>query len=70
MRINEAGQDDPLAGVDHLTIGINQRFDLATPSDGFNFVAAHQHRAVFDNRELAQISARASAFRARKRYDL
>jgi hypothetical protein len=68
--IDKAREQDALAGVDDFAIGVDQRFDLATPSNGFDPIAAHKHRTVFDNCELAQIATRTSVFRARERDDL
>lgn len=67
MGIDKTGKQDTLTGIDDFTVGIDQSLDFATASDGFDHAIAHQHRAVFDDRKLAQIAARASAFRARER---
>jgi hypothetical protein len=42
-----------MAGIDHFAICADQTFDIASPAYGFNVFATHQHRAVFDDRELA-----------------
>lgn len=70
MSIYEAGQDNSLARVNNFTIGIDQRFNLAPAADGFDPIATHEQPAIFNDCELTQIAARASAFRARERDNL
>ena len=43
---------------------------FAASADGINAVTSNQHRAVFDDRKLAQIAARAWPAGAGKRYQL
>jgi lipopolysaccharide biosynthesis protein len=68
VRIDKARHHDAVAGVDHFTVRVNQAFDFAASTDGFDELATHEHRAVFDDRELTQITARSRASRAREGY--
>ena len=43
---------------------------FAPPADGFDHLAAHQERAIFNDRELSQIAACARAMRAAERDEL
>lgn len=70
MRIDKPGQQHAFAGINYVAIDINQRFDFTTTANGFDASIAYQHGAIFNDRELAQITARARAFRARERDDL
>jgi hypothetical protein len=70
MRIDKPGQHHTFAGVDHFAVGFDQCFDFTTTANGLDTFVAHQYCSVVDTRELAEITARASAFRARERDDL
>jgi hypothetical protein len=45
---------------------MNERFYFAPSARGFNAIIAYEHRAVFDDRKLTQIAARARPVGARK----
>lgn len=62
-------QDAPIR-VKDFAVRVNQSFDFATTTDGFYPIIADQHCPVFNDCELAQITTRAGAFRARERDDL
>ena len=70
MRIDKPRQHHTFAGVHHLAVGFDQCFDFTTTANGLEASVTHQYRSVFDDRELAQIAARAGTFRARERDDL
>jgi hypothetical protein len=59
VSINEARHHDPMSRIDHFTIAADQTFDFASPAYSFDVLAAHEHGAIFNNRELSQVSARA-----------
>jgi hypothetical protein len=58
VRINEARHHDAMSGIDHFTIAADQTFDFASPPYSVDVLAAHEHGAIFNDRELAQVSAR------------
>jgi hypothetical protein len=70
MRIDKARHYDATSGVDDLAIVINQTFNLSTPANRFDLLAPHQDRAVFNNRQLTQVTANARPFGAGERYQL
>jgi hypothetical protein len=70
MGIDETGQYDTMTGIDHFTIATDETFDFATTARCFDELAAHEHGAVFNNRELSQVSAGARSPRPRKRDQL
>jgi hypothetical protein len=66
VRIDKPGHDDTTARIYDFTFSGDQGFDFAPPADSFDELAAHQERAIFDDRELSQIATRARAMRARE----
>ena len=70
MRIDKSGHDHAPARIDNFTFSGDQVFDFAPPAYGFDELAAHQERAIFNDRELAQIAARARTMRAAERDEL
>src|SRR5262249_57424756 len=64
VRVNKPGHHHPTFGINDLTILADGRFDLAPPAGRFDSIASYQHRAVFDDRKLAQFSARAGTMRS------
>src|SRR5204862_6688001 len=65
--IDEARQHDASAGIDHFAIRVDETFDFTATAYCFDVLAAHEHRAVFNDRELSQVSAGARAPRPGKR---
>src|ERR1700738_3319035 len=57
VRVYKARHNDAALGIDDLAIVLNEALDLAASANGFDQIAAHQHRAVLDNRQLTQIAA-------------
>ena len=68
--IDKAGQHDPAASIDDFAFRINESFYFAAAADGFDPIAAHEHRAVFNDRKLTQIAPRARPVGARKGNEL
>jgi len=56
MRIDETGHHNSMSRVDYFTVCAHQVFNLAPPANGFDMLSAHQHRAIFDDRELTQLA--------------
>jgi hypothetical protein len=67
VRINEPRHYHSVSGIDDFTVAVDCALNVAAKASGFDAIATHKHRAVFDDRELAQISARAGTMRAGKR---
>jgi hypothetical protein len=65
--IDESRHHHAPAGVDYFATAGDKRFDFATFADGLDSMRADEHRAVFNDCELAQIAAGARPPRARKR---
>ena len=57
VRIDKAGHQHTAAGVDYFAITVDQFFDLCAGADMFNSFAAHQNRAVLNDRKIAQLCA-------------
>jgi hypothetical protein len=57
-------------GVDNFAIASDQTFDLSTTAHSLEAIAANEHRAVVNDRELTEISAGPRAFRPRQGHDL
>jgi hypothetical protein len=70
MRIDKAGHYDAPSRVDDFAARGNQTLNFSTPADGFDLLAAHQDRAVFNDGQLAQITAGARPLGAGERYQL
>jgi hypothetical protein len=70
MRIDKTRHYDTTARVDHFAVRVNQAFNFAASPNRFDVLVTQEYRAVFDDRELTQIAARACASRARERYEL
>jgi hypothetical protein len=53
VRIDEARHHDATARINYFAVSVNEVFDFAASPDGFDVLATHEHRAVFDDRELS-----------------
>jgi hypothetical protein len=67
VRVNEPRQDDAVARIDHFAIVADETFNLTSTAYRFDGFAAHQHRPIFDNRELTEITTGAWTLCARER---
>jgi len=70
MRVHKSGHDYTPAGVDDFAIADNQTLNLSPPSDRFDLLAAHEHRSIFNDCQLTQITADARAPGTGERYQL
>ena len=64
--IDKTRHDYAMTGIDDLGIAANKDLYVTPAANGFDVLATHEDRAVFNNGELAQVTARARPARARK----
>ena len=70
VRVHEAGQDDAPPRVQHLTVPADERLDLRARPRAADAIPFDEHRAVFDDRQLAQLGPHARARRPGERDEL
>jgi hypothetical protein len=65
VRVDESGHYDSPVCVDDFGVRPKQRFDFSTRSSLSDASIANQHRAVFENREVAKFRSAARPRRPR-----
>jgi hypothetical protein len=47
--VDKPRHNHAVSGVDNFALAGDQTLDLATPADGFEAIAADEHRAIFND---------------------
>jgi hypothetical protein len=63
VRIDEAGKNDPAPPVNHFNVVRQGPRHVLRVADSGDHAVNHQHPAIFDDRQVAQLSAHSGTLR-------